>query len=308
MSGLNVLFVAGTHGNEVNAPWVFDQWNSHPNLIQTYGLNLSTIIGNPIAREKGKRYIDRDLNRSFSERLFLSSNDYEVGRAKELLDLYGPNGRRPCQIVIDFHSTTSCMGCCLVVYGRRFADLALASLLQSRLGLPIYLYEGDASQQGFLVESWPCGLVIEIGPVPQGLLHHNIVRKTLTSLQFCIEEIHKAQADIINLPDKILVHRHLKSMDFPRDSLGNQRAFVHPKLQDKDWLPISYGDPLFQTFDGHDITFIEGSDSELIIPVFINEAAYIEKGIAMSLTLKESWDFKKKWYIHLKEILSRNYE
>ena len=67
------------------------------------------------------------------------SDSYEIMRARELVSSFGPNGSNACKIAIDLHSTTSSMGSCLVVYGRRPADLALAALMQSRLGLPIYL-------------------------------------------------------------------------------------------------------------------------------------------------------------------------
>jgi aspartoacylase len=41
---------------------------------------------------------------------------------------------------------------------------------------------------------------------------------------------------------------------------------------------------MFLTFDGHEIAY-EGEST--VYPVFINEAAYYEKGVAMCLTNKE---------------------
>ena len=41
MKGLDVLLVAGTHGNEVNAPWLLDRWTQCPDLIDTHGLRFS---------------------------------------------------------------------------------------------------------------------------------------------------------------------------------------------------------------------------------------------------------------------------
>ena len=40
-----------------------------PSLINTHALNVFSIIGNPQARTKSKRYIDYDLNRSFTKNL-----------------------------------------------------------------------------------------------------------------------------------------------------------------------------------------------------------------------------------------------
>ncbi|HJL68341.1 MAG TPA: succinylglutamate desuccinylase/aspartoacylase family protein, partial [Prochlorococcaceae cyanobacterium Gl_MAG_24] len=80
MSRFQVLLVAGTHGNEVNAPWLFEQWSETPELINTHAVQLVQVIGNPAALELGRRYLDRDLNRSFRLDLLSSSSssDREV--------------------------------------------------------------------------------------------------------------------------------------------------------------------------------------------------------------------------------------
>ena len=294
MSAFQVLLVAGTHGNEINAPWLLNQWANNPELIKTSDVKLKKIIGNPEAFQVGKRYLDRDLNRSFRKDLLEDSliQDLEVIRARELLLKYGPKGSSPCQMVIDFHSTTSSMGSCVVIYGRRAADLAFAGLIQARLGLPIYLHEADQSQTGFLVESWPCGLVIEIGPVPQSLLQTKIVQQSHLVLEICLEEIAKVRTDITHFPKRIVVHRHIGSLDFPRDSQGNLVASIHNQLQGKDWYPLQLAAPLFLTPDGEVIRFKE-TDSR--VPVFINEASYLEKNIAMSLCKREVWSCIDDW-------------
>ena len=193
MKQLQVLLVAGTHGNEINGIWLFDEWKKSSFLINTHGIKTFKVIGNPEAKKAGKRYIHHDLNRSFKEESFLSINsaNFEERRAAELLNLYGKAGENPCQIALDFHTTTASMGSCIVVYGRRDADLALASLIQNQLGLPIYLHESDQKQTGFLVESWPCGLVVEIGPIGQGLLNSRIISQTKLILETLMEQIHQ---------------------------------------------------------------------------------------------------------------------
>ena len=42
MTASDVLLVAGTHGNEVNAPWLLDEWQRTPELIDAHGLTVST--------------------------------------------------------------------------------------------------------------------------------------------------------------------------------------------------------------------------------------------------------------------------
>ncbi len=286
MSIFQVLLVAGTHGNEINAPWILKQWDRYPNFINDYGIKVRKELGNPKALKMSSRYIDYDLNRSFREDFFdaKSNNNYETIRAKELISTFGKSGGYPCQLAIDMHSTTSSMGNCVVIYGRRPQDLALASLLQFRLGMPIYLHESDESQKGFLVESWPCGLVIEVGPVPQGLIHSNIIRQTKLVLEVIFEELSKVRLGIARYPMQFIAHCHLGSVDFPRDSNGNQTAYIHPSIQGRDWFPLRKGDPLFITSENIEITY---NGQNTVFPVFINEAAYAEKNIAMSLTKKE---------------------
>ncbi|WP_320677550.1 aspartoacylase [Prochlorococcus sp. MIT 1300] len=302
MSPISVLLVAGTHGNEVNAPWLFDQWSRNPDLIDSHDLELKKVIGNPAALSEGKRYIHSDLNRSFRKELLNSSNSsvQEVLRAKELVRLFGPNGKHSCKFAIDLHSTTSSMGSSIVIYGRRSVDLAVASLIQYRLGLPVYLHEGDPNQQGFLVENWPCGLVIEIGPVPQGVLKASIIEKTRLALSASLDCLAKLSCGEARFPNQLVLHRHIQSLDLPRDSDGQPIAVLHPEIQGRDWQPIEHGSPLFIKANGE---IIRSNFKEKLVPVFINEAAYLEKKIALSLTKREVLAFDQNWAVELNSLL-----
>ncbi len=304
MSEIQVLLVAGTHGNEINPICLFEQWEKSSGLINTYSIQTHKVIGNPKAYEAGKRYIHNDLNRSFLEESFSKTNNanFEIKRAADLLEIYGENGENPCQIALDFHTTTSSMGSCLVVYGRRPSDLALASLVQSKLGIPIYLHESDHAQTGFLVEAWKCGLVIEIGPVGQGLFNSIIISQIKLILESCLEQIKLVVDNGVFFPDKLIVHRHIKSIDFPRDSKGFINGYVHPLRQSKDWHPLNINDELFLMLDGKIIKFEE---KEKFVPVFINEAAYMEKNIAMSFTKREVWEFQSDWKKTLFELVQK---
>ena len=76
------------------------------------------------------------------------------------------------------------------------------------------------------------------------------------------------------------------------DQQGNIDGYVHSLRQSKDWQKLKNNDELFLKLNGEIIRFEE---EEPYIPVFINEAAYMEKNIAMSFTKRELWDFKKEW-------------
>ena len=298
-----VLVVAGTHGNERNAPWLLQHWQRHPASLASAGLRLELVLGNPAACARNQRYLERDLNRSFRPDLLADpqAQGPDLQRARELLALHGPTGERPCAVVFDLHSTTSAMGNSLVLYGRRPADLALAAALQARLGLPIYLHEGDPSQTGFLVERWPCGLVIEVGPVPQGVIQAPTCLQTQLALEASLAILAEARQGRLRLPAQLVVHGHLGSLDLPRGADGTPLACLHPLRQHRDWRPLAPGDPLFLGADGTVIPYRPASALEglaargELVPVFINEAAYGEKGIALSLTQRQVLDSEAAW-------------
>ena len=309
--------VAGTHGNERNAPWLLRHWQDHPDSLATAGLNVRFALGNPAAYAQNQRYIEKDLNRCFSHGLLEDQRhqELEVVRARQLLASHGSAGCQPCAVAIDLHSTTSGMGSSLVVYGRRPTDLALAAGIQGRLGLPIYLHEADLQQTGFLIEQWPCGLVIEVGPVPQGLVQARICEQSQLALEASLAVLADANRGDLRLPESLVVHRHLTSLDVPRGADGLPSACIHPGRQSRDWWSLRPGDPLFQTPSNEVIGFDPGAlelpghhvaDANLddLVAVFINEAAYGEKGIALSLASREVWPVEQPWIDALSNCLA----
>ncbi len=301
-----VLVVAGTHGNEINAPWLIDAWRRDPSHRGHSDLALVLAIGNPEACSAGRRYLERDLNRSFDRTRLAdaATQELETLRARELLADHGSEGRDPCLVALDLHSTTASMGNSLVVYGQRPADLALAAGLQGRLGLPVYLHEADAAQTGYLVERWPCGLVIEVGPVAQGVVHPTILLQTRLALESALEVLAEARSGQLRLPRQLVLHHHLCSLDLPRHDNGAPRGVIHPRRQGRDWQPLRPGDPLFLDEAGETLVYEPplGLNGEPVWPVFINEAAYREKGIALSLTQRRRWPVQQSWGEALTEL------
>ena len=300
----SALIVGGTHGNECNGPWLLQHWGPEPELLQRQGLSVRTTLGNPRAMAACRRYIDKDLNRSFIPELLNDPHTscWEGQRAQQLLQQHGPEGEQPSQVLIDLHSTTAAMGNCLVLYGRRPADLALAAACQSQLGLPVYLHEGDANQIGFMAQAWPCGLALEVGPVPQGVLCPRICRQSELGLAALLDALAAAAAGHLRLRQPLVIHAHLGSIDFPRDSQGAPAACLHPQRLRGDWRPLPSGAPLFRHPDGRTIPF-NGHPSGEVHTVFSNEAAYQEKGIATSLTRREVLAPQQSWIQALEAVL-----
>ena len=292
-----ILIVSGTHGNEINPVWAVNQFCNQDNIIDN-NIEYKFTIGNPVAFEKGIRYLDTDLNRSFDFKKKLDKTNYEVDRANFLVEKFGINSSEPCEIAIDLHTTTANMGTSIVMYGRRNKDFCLAALLQNKFGLPIYLHENDKNQKGFLVEAWPCGLVIEIGSVAQNFYDPNIVNRFLIIISDLRDEINKLKNNLIKLPKELVVHVHQGSIDYPREKNGCINGIIHPERINQDWKQIKRGDPLFLNINDQTI-FYTGDNN--IYPVFIGEVAYKEKKIAMSYTRKEVILSAEEW---VKEFLS----
>jgi aspartoacylase len=133
--------------------------------------------------------------------------------------------------------------------------------------------------------------------VPQGVIQSPICRQSQLALEAALEVLAEARGGALVQPERLVVHRHLGSLDLPRHGDGSPAAVVHPQRQNRDWQPIVAGDPLFLTAEGATIPFHprqEWQDGP-VWAVFINEAAYGEKGIALSLTRRESWPLEPHW-------------
>jgi aspartoacylase len=144
-------------------------------------------------------------------------------------------------------------------------------------------------------------LVVEVGPVPQGVLEARIVRQTRIAVEVCLEALAAVRLGVMRPPRQVVVHRHLGSCDVPRGESDQPHALVHQRLQGRDWVPLKPLDAIFQAADG---TTVETPQIEhASIPVFINEAAYAEKHIAFSLTQREVWAMEPQWLRQLGALL-----
>lgn len=74
---------------------------------------------------------------------------------------------------------------------------------------------------------------------------------------------------------------------------------IHPQMQDRDFTPLTIGDPVFVDIEGKSVIPYDPSHpfwatqenfpgfDEPLYPFFINEAAYYEKNIAFVLAEKK---------------------
>ncbi len=131
-----------------------------------------------------------------------------------------------------------------------------------------------------------------------------IVRQTRLALEAGLAALAEAAAGRLRLPRQLVVHRHRGSLDLPRDPHQGPLACFDPRRERRDWQPLRAGDPLFEAADGRRWAYEPppGLEGETVWPVFLNEAAYGEKGIALSLTTREGWEAEAGWGEALRDL------
>lgn len=298
MSSINTIIVSGgTHGNELTGIKLYEKWSAHPEAYarKCPSAKLTLVHTNLEGTRLCRRYADLDLNRSFSAELLALKGDphnYEISRAQELNALYGPKGpATKTDLIIDVHNTTSNMGFCLILSTRDpFTMRASAELVHEIPDAFIYYQPEERSASPYFGTIAKADICLEIGPQSHGTLRADLFERTEHVVCRYLELAEEwNRGELQRKPKKkVDVYTQYRDLDYPRDAAHNISAMIHPAVQDHDYREVRPGDPMFRSFDGKDLPY-EGDRS--VWPIFVNEAAYYEKKIAMSLTLKteEEW-------------------
>jgi len=282
-----VAIVGGTHGNEFTGVYLLKKFEQHLDLVKRASFETLTLLANPEAFKESRRYIHKDLNRSFFSQDLQNSrlSGYEEMRAKVIEKMLGPKGKSQVDVIVDLHSTTANMGLSILLGELHPFTLQLAAYLSS-INLEVKVCYTEFEQESNLLRSLcDFGFAIEVGPVAQAVLNAELFQKTEELVYAVLDYIERSnQGTIENKNSPLTLYRYAGVIDFPRNEHGEIKAMIHPQLQFKDYQPLHPGDPIFLTFDGQAIAF-DGAST--VYPIFINEAAYYEKGIAMCLTEKQ---------------------
>lgn len=303
MSLINTIVVAGgTHGNERTGVRIVQKWMEHPKCYNTLctSAKVDLVLSNPEAMRLNRRYRDHDLNRAFSQTCLdvaVEPQQYEFRRARELNKVYGPKGPDTrTDLLLDIHNTGSNMGLCLILSARDpFTMKASAVLTQEFKNAWIYYQPEERSESPYFGTVARADVCIEIGPQPHGTLNAAIFEESEKLVKRYLELAEEWNRGELQkrLAVKVEVYTQLRDMGYPKPQGGGPiQAMIHPDLLGRDYCELKKGDKLFRTFDGADILYEGEADGrESVWPIFINEPAYYEKDIAMSLTVKsvEEW-------------------
>ncbi|MFD2177990.1 aspartoacylase [Veronia pacifica] len=284
--------VGGTHGNEFSGIYLLKKWDQSPELISRKTFSTETLFGNPNGYRDNKRYLDCDLNRQFTEKDLADPQlmNYEQSRAKAINQHLGPKGDPRIDLVIDLHNTTSNMGPTLILLQLDAFNTQLAAYLLEKMSEAIIVVEDQVAMEDhfFLCSIGKQGLIVEIGPQPQSVLRQDVLDWMDEMTQHILDFVDLFnEKSLPELPASFTAYRYHETLKLPMDEAGERIGMVHKSIQDADFTLLKNGDPIFTLFTGEEVCW--QGDYEAY-PHFINEAAYYDNNLAMSLAKKVEID------------------
>jgi aspartoacylase len=267
-----VLVFGATHGNEWSGAFIVNRYlekfkKKFPEL------NLEFILANPRAFQESRRFIDEDLNRSFQ---FLKADrtTYELELARNISKQIQ---EEPC-IVIDLHTTTANLGMTIIVVDLNAFNLKLCQNIQNMIPECKIILSPDP-QKKYLVGQTPFGLMIEIGPIANGVINAQTIEKMELLLQvaLCSVNLPTTESDLV-------VFEEVQDIYYPQNDKNQINAYIHSDLQGMDFKAIKGKINAFKDFEEREISI---EVDEELYPIFINEAAYYSQGLAFTLCRKK---------------------
>ena len=292
---------------------VVEQLNAERLQRDYPSLAVETLIANPRAYAANQRFLDDDLNRQFVDGAERSSSR-EAERAAEIDSILGPKGSEAAaDVVVDLHTTTSNMGCTLIINDYCQLGLKIAAHLcavwdvahdealpASTHPLRVYVHEVSHEAAPYLCSVGKAGVTVEVGPTPQGLLRADVVATTERALHLILRYLEAHYAGVAPpTPPRLRVYVDRGKVPWPAPAEGHASslpgALIAASLQDRDFEPLHAGEPMFVKPDGQQVVY-DGSCGPTVHPIFVNEAAYYlsQSGRAgVALTALVDWPIEQ---------------
>ncbi|MEM1111895.1 MAG: aspartoacylase [Pseudomonadota bacterium] len=288
-----VVIVGGTHGNELTGIQLIRRLRRNPQELDRATFAAQTLLGNEPAIAGNRRYLEQDLNRCFSDVLLNSTaENLEQARAQEINQLLGPKGASSqTDWIIDLHTTTANMGVTLVVQQHDPLALDMCLYVQQQMPEAVIFYEDNSAESDcFLCSIAKHGMLIEVGPVAQGLLRWEIFEQTRMALSHALDfiDLHNKGELELPTPREAEVYQFIEKLHLPRNEDGELSGMIHPDLQDNDYHRLAPGEAIFILDTGEPVLF---DYPEAVYVAFVNEAAYYDQAHALSLMSRRflSW-------------------
>jgi len=309
-----VAIVGGTHGNERAGVHLVQHFEAQPEVVRRPSFETHCFLSNVDAIQADRRYVATDLNRCFDheflERAANTPADKRIPEQKRALEVdkaLGPKfSTEPfADMVFDLHNTTANCGVLLCFHKDDDFAREVAAYLKYFVDSEICTVYWPQDDPPFLPTIGRSGMTVEVGPVAHSTVSAAIYERTKKLLQHALDyiELHNeyiknpSSTKIKRVTVKLPVAERVAQLDYPRDQQGRLTGFIHPSLQGSPELhpkfPLRQGSPIFSDLAGDtvklDLTKLDPIGAPLdpngaYLPMFINEAAYYEKGTAFFLT------------------------
>jgi len=290
----HIVVTGGTHGNERIGVALHHAWKKDPAPLQRPTLTTTPVLANPRAVELNRRFVDKDLNRCLaieeqtgpfvdpSSARPVATDAYEPRRALELQEEHGPkrDDGLDCKtdFWIDLHSTTSNTGLSIIVNGAHDCfGLRVAHHLQQMFpAVRIMGLTATRSQQEDVQSIASSGLMVEVGPIAQGILQPGLLQATkqlvacaldyidahnqrlLAALSPGISPLMERGLEIVTVDQvseaalsspfprpTVDCFDFMSIVDFPRDDDGHITHTFHPDFDGCCFEEVREGTPIF---------------------------------------------------------------
>lgn len=273
-----IVIVGGTHGNEWTGIQIVNHYQEH--LKKKFPkLRLEFVLANPNAHKKNIRFVDEDLNRAFQ---FLDENrtSYEHQRAHEIRNIIQS---APC-LVLDLHTTTSKMGNTLILPHYNALNLSLCAKLSGQFKDCRVIGAPDPGKK-YLASQSEFGIILEVGPVANGVVDAITLESTLSLIESILEEMSAPKNTQMGT---IELYEETQDIPYPTNDKGDLSAYINSEFQEKNFKVINGHYNPFKSFQSEDIGM---KTEEPLYPIFINEAAYYPQKLAFTLCRKRTLKF-----------------
>jgi len=295
-----VAIVGGTHGNEANGVYLAKHFMRTLEKLQRPSFSVEVLLSNTEAIKQNTRYVEEDLNRCY---LLADLKDdakatttKERKRAREVDAMLGPKSSAEprCDLVIDLHNTTAATDIALMMAPDDDFAHGIGQHLMT-LDEKVRVVNWNNVPDWFVCPSvGRSGMTFEVGPCSWGCIVPDLFERSQRLLYALLDyvEAHNcalAAGSAVQETVRLPVYRSIGVViDYPRTEDGELDGMVHEKLQGRDFELLRDGDALFRTFAGEERKFSRANYKVPekvgdIYPVFINEAAYYEKKMALML-------------------------
>lgn len=286
-----IAIFGGTHGNEITGIKLAQKFLESPELITRPSLSAKAYIANHQAIRHNTRYINQDLNRQF---LLEDLNNPQLKGYEQLLakSIYRNLQQNQTDLVIDLHSTTAAMDLTLILSQEDPWLLRLGAYLTNINPLVKIVLPSAQENSRHLRSICGLGMTIEVGAIAHGTFNATWLEKTEALIYSILDYLdHWNHNQTLNYPETLTLFRSIQSVSYPKNLDQEITATIHPQLLAQDYQPLNPDEPMFLSLDRTTFTPYLGKQS--VYPIFIAEASYIEKNIAMILTKKQTVALKE---------------